>query len=87
MWSLIKCSFGLRKTPSSVQECLGTWLDTFKRDDRKMVLVGVATVCWALWKARNGVIFEKKRISDPMTLIKMMTHWMCDWSILQIKEQ
>ena len=22
-----------------------------------------------------------------MTLIKLMTHWMVDWSILQIKEQ
>uniref|UniRef100_A0A452YGX2 Uncharacterized protein n=1 Tax=Aegilops tauschii subsp. strangulata TaxID=200361 RepID=A0A452YGX2_AEGTS len=71
----------------SMQECLGSWLNSFGKEDKKLVLVGISAICWALWKARNGVIFENKRISDPMTIIKAMTHWMVDWSILQIREQ
>lgn len=53
----------------------------------KLVLVGISTLFWALWKSRNGIIFDNKRIYDPMTLIKLMSHWMVDLSILQIKEQ
>ena len=57
IWILIKCTFGLRRTPMSMQECLGSWLNSFGKEDKKLVLVGISATCWALWKARNGVIF------------------------------
>lgn len=87
MWSLLQCTFGLRKTPASIEECLGTWIKSFLKEDKKLVLVGISALFWTLWKCRNGVIFDNKFFTDPMTLIKLMCRWILDWSILQIKEQ
>ena len=49
------------------------------------MLVGVSAVLWTLWKCRNDVIFERKRINDPLGTVKLICNWILDWSILHIK--
>ena len=51
-----------------------------------MVMVGISALFWAIWKNRNAIIFENKRINDPLYIVKLMCKWLNDWSILQIKE-
>lgn len=81
---LLKCTFGLRSTPSLIEECFG--LKPFKKMTKKMVLVGISSLFWTIWKCRNGVIFLlKKSYCDSMTLVKLMCHWIVGWSILQTK--
>ena len=50
-----------------------------------VVLVGPTAMFWMLWGCRNDIIFERKIISNPMTMIKIMCSWIVDWSVLQIK--
>ena len=35
----------------------------------------------------KALIFEKKRINDPFYIIKLISRWLIDWSILQTKER
>lgn len=32
------------------------------------------------------MIFDRKKICDPMYVVKLICNWISDWSILQIKE-
>ena len=65
---------------------LGGWINKFNKEDKKMVMIGVSTLFWAIWKCRNAIVFERKRINDPFQIIKLMVRWLVDWSILQTKE-
>lgn len=86
VWSLVKCAFGLKSTPSSMEECFGNWVKSFSKNDKKLVLVGVSAVFWTIWKCRNNVIFERKTYNDPMILVKLICYWIVGCAILQIKD-
>lgn len=87
VWTLLKCAFNLSATPDSLNGCFGNWIKSFSRIDKKLMLVGIVAMFWTLRKCRNDTIFERKKIHDPMDVIKLMCHWTSDWSILQIKKQ
>jgi hypothetical protein len=42
-------------------------------------VLGVATICWAIWKARNMACFEKKLVNNPMDIVffacSLMRYW------------
>jgi hypothetical protein len=42
--------------------------------------LGVAAICWALWKCRNKVVFEKKVTKNPLEIIchacTLMIYWL-----------
>ena len=46
--------------------------------------VGIAAVFWTMWKLKNSVVFDKKRISDPCIPVNMMIKMLHDWPVLQI---
>ena len=86
LWSLVRCVCGLKSSPLSVKDCFGGWINKFNKEDKKMVMIGVSALFWAIWKSRNAIVFERKRINDPFQIIKLMVRWLVDWSILQTKE-
>lgn len=86
MWNLLKCAFDLRSTPATLDVCFSGWIKTFPKQDKKMVLVGIAAMFWSLWRSRNDICFNRRNVTDPMTIVKMMCAWIADWSFLQIKE-
>ena len=86
LWSLVRCVCGFKTVPSNVKDCFGEWIRKFNKDDKKMVLVGISALLWAIWKSRNAIVFENKRINDPLYIVKLMCRWLTDWSIMQIKE-
>ena len=51
-----------------------------------MALVGIATVLWTIWKARNAACFDGEKLNDTYTLIRMIIHWIDLWAILQLKQ-
>lgn len=85
VWSLMKCAFGLNSTCDNFQDCLGRWIRSFSKNDKILVLVGIAAMFWMIWKCRNNIIFERTFISDPMIMIKLMCSLILDWSILRTK--
>lgn len=44
-----------------------------------MYTVGLAAMCWLIWKARNSVRFEGKRVKSPTEIVCMV----CFFSILR----
>ncbi|KAF8666468.1 hypothetical protein HU200_053579 [Digitaria exilis] len=50
-------------------------------------MVGLATVCWALWKARNCICFEKKKVDrSPTDTICIVSSFLSYWTDLQKDE-
>ena len=83
---MIGCAFDLHQIPTDLDDCFSRWLNTFLKHDKKLVLVGTATLLSAIWKCCNDIIFDRKWLNDPFGLIKMMCNWILDWAVLQIKD-
>lgn len=75
IWALVRCAFDLKSTPTDLSDCFGIW---FQEDSKKLIMVGVSALLWAIWRCRNNIVF-----SDPMGVVKMMCGWISDWAVLQ----
>jgi hypothetical protein len=42
---------------------------SFGNGSENRYIMGLTTVCWAIWKARNEACFDKKQLKDPNTVI------------------
>jgi len=47
----------------------------------------VAAICWAIWRCRNDVIFNKMKRNFIMHVIFRGTYWLRFWAQLQRDEQ
>ncbi|WVZ75254.1 hypothetical protein U9M48_023328 [Paspalum notatum var. saurae] len=74
--------FGIR-APSSISNMFGSWLEGFNHNIRNIVLLGAASVSWALWLTRNDIVFERKTIYSPLQVIYVTFHWLRTWAVLQ----
>ena len=64
---------------------LGNWLSNFSDKERRVMLVGAAVLCWAIWRCRNDIIFNKIKYSSFMQAVFKGTYWLCLWAQLQRK--
>ena len=83
IWALVRCAFDLKSTPRDLSDCFGIWLKKIQEDSKKLIMVGVSALLWAIWRCRNNIVFDRKMISDPMGIVKMMCGWISDWAVLQ----
>jgi hypothetical protein len=60
VWGIIYLAFGIR-APSSVSNMFGSLLEGLNHNIRNIVLLGAASICWALWLTRNDFVFREKR--------------------------
>lgn len=58
----------------------------FSVKQQKLVLVGCAVMCWALWKARNASCFQNNQVADPMTISYSIVYWIDHLGLLQKKD-
>jgi len=65
---------------------LGNWLSNFDNNERRVILVGAAALCWAIWKCRNDIIFNKTKYSSFMQAVFRGTYWLRLWAQLQHKD-
>ena len=82
----MKCAFDLNFTPNCLTDCLGRWTRLFPKHDKKLVLVGVATMFWTIWRCRNDIMFERKTISGSLILVRLLCSSVIDCPILQTKQ-
>ena len=50
------------------------------------MLVGAAALCWAIWRCRNDIIFNKTKYSSFIQAIFRGTYWLRLWVHLQHKD-
>lgn len=68
MWSLVAFVIGADNRPTSFTQhwC---WVARHLKNRNHYYTVGLAAICWAIWKSRNNLCFEGKLISSPTEII------------------
>jgi hypothetical protein len=49
-------------------------------------MLGLAAICWSIWKARNRTCFEKKHINCPSEVLYSACIFMRYWAGLYLEE-
>jgi hypothetical protein len=55
------------------------WFPRLVPASRNVQIVGLAAVCWAIWKLRNRACFEHKLIKSPSELISFVVVFINYW--------
>ena len=85
IWKIVYLATGLTP-PRSISHMLGNWLSNFDNNESRVVLVGAAALCWAIWRCRNDIIFNKTKYSSFIQAVFKGTYWLHLWAQLQHKD-
>jgi hypothetical protein len=86
IWGIIFYATNLTQ-PKSISHMFGTWLHNQHKYFKPLIWVGVAAICWAIWKCRNDIIFKKMKFNSLLQVIFRGAYWLHFWAQLQHKEQ
>jgi len=76
--SLLAYSLGTDCRPRDIDQ-YWIWVHNILPQGSQMHAVGLSAVCWAIWRVRNTVCFDKKRIKTPTEIIFMMCSFLTYW--------
>jgi hypothetical protein len=85
IWRFIFYATNLTK-PRSISHMFGTWLSNQHKDFKPLIWVGVAAICWAIWKCRNDIVLKNEDQLDFAGYLQG-AYWLRFWTQLQRKEQ
>jgi hypothetical protein len=57
IWRFIFYATNLNQ-PRSINHMFGNWLNNQHKDVKQLIWVGVAAICWAIWKCRKDIVDE-----------------------------
>jgi len=64
VWSLVATVVRARRRPSTMEQ-FRLWVNSVMPRGGKFHMVGLAAICWSIWRSRNNVFFEKKSCQIP----------------------
>ena len=64
----------------------GSWLSNQNNKSRNLIWVGLAALCWAIWRTRNDIIFDRIKYNSILQVIFKGTYWLHFWALLQREE-
>ena len=85
VWSMVAMVVGGDCRPSSFDQ-FWYWVKIFMPRAEKFHMVGLAGICWALWRTRNIVCFEEKKVRSPTEVICLASSFISFWAELQSEE-
>jgi hypothetical protein len=62
------------------------WIPIALPGGEKVYMVGLAAICWVIWKGRNRVCFEKKQWRNPGELVYSTCAFLWYWAGLQAED-
>ena len=68
IWSLVAHVLGATCRPTSFEQ-FWTWIYLVLKKGKKIYMVGLSAICWAIWLTRNNFSFEGKIIISPTEII------------------
>jgi hypothetical protein len=74
IWSLIAYVVGAN---------VDIWAKRFLPLGGKFLYVGLAAICWALWRTRNNICFDNKVVRSPTEIICLASSFIPYWAELQ----
>jgi hypothetical protein len=60
VWATIATCFGANNITSSFHQSWN-WCEKWIPNGKQFHAMGIAAVCWAIWKMRNKICFERKK--------------------------
>jgi hypothetical protein len=85
VWRTVCITFDFKK-PTSISHIFEDWIKSFHCKQMKNVLLGVASVCWAIWLGRNNVVCQRSSPDSCLQVIFRSVFWIRSWSILSKEE-
>jgi len=82
LWRVVTVAASL-PPPSSVAHLWTTWFIDIDAKQRKLILVGVASLCWAIWRCRNNICFNNIRYTSFLHALFRGAYWLRFWALLQ----
>ena len=82
IWSLVAFVLGANHKPTSFGK-FWLWTLTLLPQRKQFHMIGLAAFCWAIWKTRNNICFEKKLISSPTEIVCLASSFLNYWAGLQ----
>jgi len=79
IWSLLAYSLGTDCRLVNMDQ-YWVWIHNILPQGSQMHAVGLAAVCWAIWRTRNSVCFDKKRIKSPTEIVCMICSFLIYWA-------
>jgi hypothetical protein len=73
LWNALFIIFNFQP-PKDTTHLFGSWLNSFARNVRNKVIVGLIAMCWALWLSRNDAIFNRTN----------MYKFLLDWALVLV---
>jgi len=86
IWRIIFYATNLDQ-PRSIDHMFGTWLNNQHKKIKPLIWVGLAALCWAIWRCRNDIIFKRMKSNSIMQVIFRGAYWLRFWVQLQRDEQ
>ena len=78
VWGAIGSMAGTNRCPKNLWQAV-VWFYTFFPGMRSLAIVGIAAICWALWKMRNKVMFDDHRMRTPCEVLfhiaSLLNYW------------
>jgi hypothetical protein len=79
VWSCVAKAIGASTRPGNLSQFFW-WFPRHVSASRNVQILGVAAICWAIWKLCNRACFEGKLINSPIELILYSTIFMNYWA-------
>jgi hypothetical protein len=78
IWSVVSISLGAANIPTSFEQSW-RWCARWLPNGNQFHATGIAAICWAIWKMRNQICFDRKKFHNPLEIIShacaLMKHW------------
>jgi hypothetical protein len=59
----------------------------WRKKSKEQIRTGICALMWAIWNCRNDMVFNKSTNSHFLQVIRMITHWIHEWSYLLPESQ
>jgi hypothetical protein len=89
VWSLLAYALGSVCRPNSMAQ-YWYWIYNILPQTPNLYAVGLAAVIWAIWRIRNAVCFDNKRMKSPTEIVCLICSFLTYWAGLLnegLKEQ
>jgi hypothetical protein len=74
VWQMIYLTYNI-PPPSNITNMFGNWLNGVPKMDKANIRMGVSALCWAIWTSRNDLVFNKKKGTNFLQVIRRALHW------------
>jgi hypothetical protein len=58
LWRMMYLAYNI-PPPANITNMFGRWLNGVRKENKQKIRIGMSALCWAVWRTRNDIIFNK----------------------------